>query len=118
MTFPIAIAFHGIEPSDDLRTDVLERARCLERFVDDILACRVVIEATSRKMHASRHYGVYIRLAMPCIEIDAGGKPILDPRRVDPFLTVSDTFDVLTCRLENYVEQRCKSCNRYESTGR
>jgi ribosome-associated translation inhibitor RaiA len=115
MTFPIAVAFHGIEPSDALRRDVLARAQGLERLLGDIIACRVVIEATSRRLPHSR-YGVHIRLAMPCIEIDAGGNPTSGFLQDDPHLTVAEAFDVLTCRLENFVCRRCVSCARYRET--
>lgn len=111
MTFPIAMAFRGIAPSDALRLDVFERAQRLEHVLDDILACRVVIEATSRRLPGSSRYSVQIRLAMPCIEIAAGGM-LTD----NPHLTVAEAFDVLTSRLESFVCQRCMGCPRYVET--
>lgn len=113
MSFPTAITFHGFESSDTVRADVFERVLQLENVVDDILACRVVVEATSRKLHRGRHYGAHVRLALPCVELSAGGKPTLDPRQEDPLQTVADTFDELTSRVENYVRLHCLSCDRY-----
>jgi ribosome-associated translation inhibitor RaiA len=113
MTFPTAIAFHGVDASDDLRAEVLERVKGLERFVDDILACRVEIQVASHSLRAGGHYGVHIRLALPCIEIEAGGRTASDAQGNDPYLTVANTFDALNCQIQDFVHRRCKSCERH-----
>ncbi len=130
MTFPTAIAFHGVDASDELRAEVLERVKGLERFVDDILACRVEIEVAAHSPRISGQYGVHVRLAMPCIEIEAGGRSAPDmadavPGRPrggktapatfadDAYQTVASTFDALNCQIEDFVRRRCKSCPRY-----
>jgi len=113
MSFPTAIAFHGIEASDALRASVLERVQGLERFVDDILACRVKIDVASQRLHAGSHYGVHIRLALPCIEIEAGGRARLDSDQDDHYLTIADKFEALNCQIEDFVHRRCRSCRRY-----
>lgn len=113
MGFPIAISFHRTPASEALRAEVMERTRQLERLLDDILACRVVIEADTRRLRQGRHYGVYVRIAMPCHEIEAGGKPIWDDRHADPHVTVADAFDDLRCRLDAFVRQRCLECRHY-----
>lgn len=116
MTFPTAVAFQGLEASDALRADVLERVQGLERFVDDILACRVKIDVASQRLHGGNHYGVQIRLALPCIEIAAGGRASLDSGQDDPYLTIAHTFGALNCQIEDFVQRRCRSCARYRET--
>ena len=116
MNFPTAVAFHGLEASDALRADVLDRVQGLERFVDDILACRVKIDVASQRLLPGSHYGVHIRLALPCIEIEAGGRASLDSDQDDPYLTIADTFDALNCQIEDFVHRRCRSCSRYLET--
>jgi ribosome-associated translation inhibitor RaiA len=113
MTFPIAIALRGVEWPDALRADVQERVQHLDYFVDDILACRVLIEAKPRRLHMNCHYGVRVRITLPCTEIEAGGKPMPDRHHEDPYFTVAETFDTLTHRIEDYVRRRCISCTRY-----
>ena len=113
MSVPTAIAFHGVEAPDALRASVLERVLDLERFVDDILACRVRIDVASQRLHAGRHYGVHIWLALPCIEIEAGGRARLDSDQDDPYLTIADTFEALSCQIEDFVQRRCRTCERY-----
>jgi hypothetical protein len=56
---------------------------------------------------------VHIRLAMPCIEIEASGRADADADEDDACLTVANTFDALNCQVEDFVRRRCKSCSRY-----
>jgi len=116
MTFPIAITLHGVKSPDALRAVVQERVQYLDQFLDDILACRVLIEAVPRRLYMDSHYGVRVRITLPCIEIEAGGKAIPDRRHEDPYFTVAETFDVLTYRIEDFVRRRCISCARYTRT--
>jgi ribosome-associated translation inhibitor RaiA len=116
VVFATAITLHGVESSDALRAEVQERVQGLDDLVGDILACRVLIEATSRRLHVDCHYGVYVRITLPCIEIEAGGKPMSDRRHEDPYLTVAETFDVLRYRIEDFARRRCSSCTRYTKT--
>jgi ribosome-associated translation inhibitor RaiA len=116
MTFPIAITLHGVESPDVLRAVVQERVQYLDHFVDDILACRVLIEAAPRRLHMASRYGVRVRITLPCIEIEAGGKSMPDRHYEDPYLTVAETFDVLMYRIEDFVRRRCISCTRYTKT--
>ena len=116
MAFPTAITFHGVQSSDALRADVQERVQHMDNLVGDILACRVLIQSTSRRLHMDCHYGVYVRITLPCIEIEAGGKPRSDRLHEDPYLTVAETFDVLRYRIEDFAHRRCRSCTRYTKT--
>jgi hypothetical protein len=112
MKFPIAIAIHGIEPHDSLRAEVIERVVGLEHYLDDILACRVLVETDSGS-RLNCHYGVQVRVTLPCFEVEAGGKPVKDLGHLDPYLTVTETFDELSSRIEDFVRRRCLSCTRY-----
>jgi hypothetical protein len=115
MTFPIAISIHGNEPHDKLRAEVIERVVRLESCLDDILACRVLVETTSEPRRGGNYYGVHVRVTLPCFEVEAGGRAIRDLNHLDPFLTTAETFDVLTHRIEEFVRHRCTSCTRYVS---
>jgi hypothetical protein len=75
----------------------------------------VLIEAAPRRL-LDCPYAVHVRIALPCIEIEAGGRPMPDRRREDPQLSVAQTFDVLTYRIKDFVRRRCSSCARYTKT--
>lgn len=113
MSFPTAIAFHGFESSAALRAEVQGRVQQLDRLMDDILACRVSIEAATHWLQPGCRYGVRVQVAMPCIEIEASGYPTAESPYEDPRRIVADTFDELTARIEDFVRRRCNSCNRY-----
>lgn len=118
MTFPIAIDFRGVKSPATLRDEVLERAARLEAIIDDVLACRVVVEGAFRAPFRCNRYGVYVRVAMPRVEIEAGGRPNAGAHGQDPYLTVEETFDVLTARVREFVRRRCVACARYRETHR
>jgi ribosome-associated translation inhibitor RaiA len=94
-----------------LRVDVLERVQNLDRLIDDILACRVSVEAATRWLHPGYRYGVRIQVAMPCIEIEASATA--ESPHEDPYLMVADAFDVLTSSIEDFVRRRCNSCGKH-----
>ena len=116
MTFPTAIAFNGVKSSPELCASVVGRLQQLETHLGDILACRVDVDATSLHFAGHLRYGVHVRLALPCIEIEAGGKPDAQAAANDPFQTVAGTFDVLTRRIEEYVQRRCRGCRHHAGT--
>lgn len=113
MSFPTAITFLRTPALETLRAEIIEQTRALERRLDDILACRVVVEAESRLLQPTPHYGVHVRVAMPCHELEAGGKPVRDRHHADPHLTVAQTFDDLFERLDAFVRLRCSTCTHY-----
>lgn len=45
MQVPLEPSFHGVPRSDWSENDIRVRAASLERFCDNIAACRVVVEA-------------------------------------------------------------------------
>ena len=110
MTFPTAIAFRGVRSSEILRAEVLQRVKLLDKLSKDILACRVLIEGRTQGLRSRCHYVVYLRLAMPCIEIEAGSPTSELHEHID--LAISDSFEQLTSRVENFVRRRCVGCER------
>lgn len=116
--FPTAISFHGVAASELLRAEVIERAQQLERVLGDVLACRVVVETDTRQARFGSHYGVHVRVLMPCQEIEAGGGPVVDVRHQDPYLAVADTFELLLARMDEFVRRRCVGCVHFQSHAR
>ena len=103
---PTSVTFHGIESSEALRNIVLEHVARLERFASDIRSCRVVIESTERKRHQGNRFNVRVHLSMRGREIEAGNTPVEDSRHEDAYVAVTDTFDALRRRVEDYVRRR------------
>lgn len=110
MQVPTAISFRGVAESEALRSEIIEHVRLTTRVLEDILACRIVIDCESIGVHGGGRYAAYVRLAMPCIEIEGGER---GERRPDPRLAVADAFAELGARLDAFVARRCRTCMRF-----
>jgi ribosome-associated translation inhibitor RaiA len=106
MSFPTTVTFHGTSRSSALRTHVLKRAKRLERFAADIRSCRVVIEFSERRHRQGNHFNVHGSVLLRGRAIEANRTPTASNRGVDPYVAVSDVFDALRRRVEDYVRRR------------
>lgn len=105
---PIAttVTFHGTDPSDALRTHVIERAARLERFASDIQSCHVVVERAERRHQHGNRFRVRGSLLMRGRQINVSRAPSALVRNTDPYVAVTDVFDALRRRVEDYVRRR------------
>ena len=106
MPITTTVTFHGTDPSEALRTHVIQRAQRLERFASDIRSCQVVVERSERRHQNGNRFHVHGRILMRGRQIDAGSTPVADVRSVDAYVAVADMFDALRRRVEDYVRQR------------
>ena len=106
MPVETSVTFHGLDPSQALRTHVLKHALRLERFAEDIRKCDIVVEFAERRHRRGNHFNVHGHVAMRGRRIDAGSAPAADTRNTDPYVAVSDVFDSLRRRVEDYVRRR------------
>jgi len=106
MTIATTVTFHGTDASPALRSHVLEHAQHLERFADDISSCHVVIEHAERRHRRCNRFDVHCSVAMRGRRIDAGSTPTASHSHADPYVAVSDTFEALRRRIEDYVHRR------------
>lgn len=95
-----------MDASEALRTHILDHARHLERFAGDILACDVVVEKAERHHHQGDRFNAHVRIAMRGRKIDAGHTPAADHRHEDPYIAVTDAFNALRRRVEDYTRRR------------
>jgi len=106
MQLPLQITFRNIPPSEAVEAKVRERAEKLTRITDNILACRVTVEAPHKHHHKGSTYQVRIDLAVPGNEIVVSRDPGLNHAHEDIYVAVRDAFDAVRRQLENYVRQR------------
>jgi ribosomal subunit interface protein len=101
MKQPLQITFHGMEKSNAVEDAVRRKCEHLERFADDIMSCRVVVDQMQLHKHQGRPFGVSIDLTRPGCEL------VVD--RVedeDVYVALRDAFDIMKRRLEDTVRQR------------
>ena len=106
MTIPVSVTFRGMDASEALRTKIEARARRLDRFAEDILACYVVVSASERKHHQGNRYNVRASVSLRDRTLEAGHTPTPDSSHADAYLAVTHTFDTLRRRIEDHVRRR------------
>lgn len=65
MSFPIQVAFHGLDHSSALEQKVKAAVENMTRFSDSIQKCRVAIEMPHRHHQHGNSYTVTIQLGVP-----------------------------------------------------
>lgn len=106
MQLPLQITFRNIDPSENVAAKVRERASKLERFVDKIIGCRVIIEAPHKHQHKGSTYQVKIDVTVPGSEIVVSRHPGLNSAHEDIYVAVRDAFDAVRRQLEDHIRQR------------
>ena len=127
------ITFRGIPHSRRLEAAVLERVSWLEQFYEEIVSCRVMIEAPARHHHDGRHFHVTIELTVPrgkSIVIshepslhgllkDAGAETHSKQNDIEAFhrfrhTAVHDAFDVARRRLQDLARRQRGAVKRHK----
>lgn len=118
MTASLDIHFHGIEKSDALEAKVREKFSKLQKRVDRISSCRVVLEAPNRNNAKAKLFQVKIEIAVP------GQKPIIvnheregGSPQDDLGLALREAFETATRRVDD-LATKLNDRARAESTRR
>ncbi len=106
MKNPVQISFRGLPASPAVEAVVREKAQKLERFCDDIMSCRIMIDSPHRHHRKGKHYHVRIDLTVPGREIVVNRDPPEDPTHEDLYVAIRDAFDSARRRLQDYVRIR------------
>jgi len=116
MQKPLEITFRNIEPSLALESAVRERAEKLEKFCDEIIGCRVIIESPHKHHHRGNLYELRIDLTVPDKEIVVMRSPDDNHSHEDPYVAVRDAFDSARRQLEDYARKRRGKVKVHEQT--
>lgn len=106
MQLPLQITFRHVDPSPALEAKIRERAEKLDRFADQIMGCRVVIEAPHKHRHKGNLYRVRIDITVRGEELVVSREPEQHQAHEDPYVAVRDAFDAARRLLEDHVRQR------------
>jgi ribosomal subunit interface protein len=105
MKLPLQIVFRNLDPSSTVEEKIRERSEKLEKYAEDIMSCRVTVEANHRH-HNGNFYHVVIDLKMPHAELVASREAGNDHAHEDLYVAVRDAFDALKRQVEAYVRRR------------
>ncbi|MGE0737005.1 MAG: HPF/RaiA family ribosome-associated protein [Alphaproteobacteria bacterium] len=102
----LQITFRGMRASPAVRAKIEERVAGLERFIDPIMSCRVVVHAPHRHQRKGGIYHVSIDLKVPGHEIAVNRDPPEHQAHEDAYVAVRDAFDAVERRLEDVARRR------------
>lgn len=120
------ITFRGVERTEALEADVLERVRKLDTYHPSIMGCRVLIELMQRHHEAGNRYHVRIDLTVPGDEIvvtheagphataqdveterlTKGAESESRPERKHARVAIREAFDIARRQLQDYARKQ------------
>ena len=101
MKTPLQISSRKVSLSDAAIEAIEKRAQKLESFHDQIIACRVMVEAPHRHKHQGLLYKVRIDLTVPGREI-----VVKNEAHEDIYVAVRDAFDAARRQLLSFARKR------------
>ncbi|AWK89357.1 HPF/RaiA family ribosome-associated protein [Azospirillum thermophilum] len=105
MRLPLQIVFRNMDPSPALDFIIREQAGKLERFCQDIMGCRVIVESPHRHQYKGKLYEVRIVLTVPQAELVTSRQGPEDQAHEDPRVAIRDAFDAMRRELEDYTRR-------------
>lgn len=105
MQIPLQITFRHMDPSDAVEDRIRNEVSKLERFYDQIMSCRVVVESPHAHHHKGHLYQIHLDLKVPGKELVAGHGHGRDHAHEDIYVAIRDAFDEMQRQLEDHVRR-------------
>jgi ribosomal subunit interface protein len=115
MKLPLQVTFRNMDPSEAMEANVREKAEKLDHFYDQIMSCRVVVEAHHKHHREGNLYHVRIDLKVPDEEIVVSREHDLHHSHADAYVAIRDAFDAARRQLEDYVRRRRQDVKTHEA---
>lgn len=106
MKVPLRIHFHNLEPSDAIESNVRKHVERLERYCDEIISCRVTVEAPHKHHRHGNIYRVTIDVRTPGDESIASRAPGQRHAHEDVYVAIRDAFDAVLRQLQDHQLQK------------
>lgn len=115
MQIPVQVTFRNMDHSPAVETRVREHAARLERYFDQVMSCRVVVEAHHHHHQKGNLYHVRIDLTVPGAELVVSREPALHHAHEDVYVAIRDAFDDMTRRLEDHARRIRQAVKHHET---
>lgn len=106
MTINPQITYRDVDPSPAIEQAIRRRADDLEKFSDDIIFCRVVVERPHRRGHQGHLYRCRVDLSVRGDELVAGRNPAEHSAHEDVYVAIRDAFRAARRELQDYAGRR------------
>lgn len=113
MSNPVQITFRNMDHSPAVEDKVRELAERLEHYFDDIMSCRVVVEAHHHHHHKGNLYHARIDLTVPDAELVFSREPAQHQAHQDVYVAIRDAFNGIRRQLEDHARKRRGDIKRH-----
>ena len=114
MKLPLQVTFRNMNPSEAMEAAIREKVEKLEHYCDQIMRCRVVVEAQHKHQHQGNLFHVRIDLTLPGAELVANREPQAHQSHEDAYVAIRDAFDAMRRQLEDYVRKHRRDIKTHE----
>lgn len=105
METPLELAFRNIEPSDEIKKLVAEKAQHLETFYDGITSCHVYIRAPHKSQKKGDLYEVTIEVRVPGDELVVRQDQNDAPEHEHMPVAIRDAFAAMTRKIKRWKDK-------------
>ncbi len=107
MQVPLEIRFHDVDRSDWSENFIQRQVERLERYVDDIISCRVTVSRPHRRQRTGQPYQVMVEVTLPPQHVLAATvEPVEVPGSAELRNVIRDAFRAMERQLIRIKELR------------
>lgn len=110
MRLPLQLSVRNMSLSEAAEADIREKAARLDSFYDQVMGCRVIVEAPHRHHRKGVLYNVRIDMTVPGSELVIKREP-----HEDLYVAIRDAFDAARRQLEDFVRRRRGDVKTHEA---
>jgi cold shock CspA family protein len=114
MHLPLQITFRHMEPSPALEERIRQLAERLDHYSQEIMSCRVVIEAPHKHHHQGSLYTVHLDITSPSGEIAVTRDQHDKHAHEDAHVALRDAFRAAERQLEQRVQKLRRETKEHE----
>lgn len=108
MTNEFQVVFHNIDQTAALTDAVQKRINKLQRFCDQIITGRVVLDSPHNNHHKGRVYSVGLEIHTPSKEVRVNQEQHDNHAHEDLYVAIRDAFDVAERQLRSVEKKHRK----------
>ncbi|HIJ89946.1 MAG: HPF/RaiA family ribosome-associated protein [Desulfobulbaceae bacterium] len=106
MQIPLQITFRNMKSSEALESYIRERAAKLDSICENMVSCRVVVEAPHKHQRKGGLFHASIDIGLPHETIVVNREPDLHKSYHDAHVVVRDIFDTAQRKLRDFVSRQ------------
>lgn len=114
MKLPLQITWRDIERTDALEAAIRSKAAKLDEFYDQIMSCKVMVEAPHHRHKKGNLFRISLDIKVPDKEIVVTRGPAKDHAHEDMYVSIRDAFDAARRQLQDYARVRRGAVKHHE----